>query len=46
VILRLSGKVRKRKKKPCSVELEPTQTATRSWNDAQGPVIGLFHVTC
>jgi len=34
------------KRKGCSVELEPTPTATRSWNTAKGAVIGLFHVTC
>ncbi len=33
-------------RKGCSVELEPTPTATRSWNHAKGAVIGLFHVTC
>jgi len=34
------------KRKRCSVELEPTPTAARTWNDAKGAVIGLFHVTC
>lgn len=34
------------KRKGCLVELEPTPTATRAWNNAKGPVIGLFHVTC
>jgi hypothetical protein len=34
------------KRKGCSVELEPTPTAARTWNDAKGAVIGLFHVTC
>jgi len=34
------------KRKGCLVELEPTPTATRCWNNAKGPVIGLFHVTC
>jgi len=34
------------KRKGCSVELEPTPTATRSWNTGKGAVIGLFHVTC
>jgi hypothetical protein len=33
-------------RKGCVVELEPTPTATRAWNDATGAVIGLFHVTC
>jgi hypothetical protein len=34
------------KRKGCVVELEPTPTATRAWNNAKGDVIGLFHVTC
>jgi hypothetical protein len=34
------------KRKGCSVELEPTSTAVRSWNKAKGAVLGLFHVTC
>ena len=34
------------RRKGCSVELQPTPTATRSWNHATGAVIGLFHVTC
>jgi len=33
-------------RKGCVVELEPTPTATRTWNHATGAVIGLFHVTC
>jgi len=33
-------------RKGCMVELEPTPTATRTWNHATGAVIGLFHVTC
>jgi hypothetical protein len=34
------------KRKGCVVELDPTPTATRAWNNAKGSVIGLFHVTC
>jgi len=34
------------KRKNCPVELLPTPKAIRAWNDAQGAVIGLFHVTC
>jgi hypothetical protein len=34
------------KRKGCSVELLPTPAAIRVWNEAKGPVIGLFHVTC
>lgn len=30
----------------CRVELLPTPEAIRAWNEAEGPVIGLFHVTC
>jgi hypothetical protein len=33
-------------RKGCEVELEPTPAAVRTWNDARGAVIGLFHVTC
>lgn len=28
------------------VELLPTPDAVTHWNNAKGPVIGLFHVTC
>jgi hypothetical protein len=30
----------------CAVELYPTPRAVERWNDAQGAVIGLFHITC
>jgi len=30
----------------CEVQLLPTPKAIRTWNEAQGAVIGLFHVTC
>jgi hypothetical protein len=33
-------------RKNCRVELLPTPEAIQVWNDAQGAVIGLFHVTC
>jgi len=33
-------------KKKCSVELYATPEAIRSWNEAKGPAIGLFHITC
>jgi len=33
-------------KKKCKVDLQPTPKAIERWNAAQGPVIGLFHVTC
>ena len=33
-------------RKGCEVELHPTGEALRVWNEAEGRVIGLFHVTC
>jgi hypothetical protein len=32
--------------KACQVALLPTPRAIKSWNQAKGKVIGLFHVTC
>lgn len=34
------------KRKQCPVELLPTPTAIGAWNETNGSVIGLFHVTC
>jgi hypothetical protein len=34
------------KKKKCDVELLPTPEAIVKWNEAEGKVIGLFHLTC
>jgi hypothetical protein len=34
------------RRKKCQVDLMPTRKAIRAWNEAQGAVIGLFHVTC
>lgn len=34
------------KQKGCQVQLFPTPDAIDAWNEAQGAVIGLFHVTC
>ncbi|MGD2205932.1 MAG: MTH938/NDUFAF3 family protein [Anaerolineae bacterium] len=34
------------KRKRCRVELQPTKEAIGTWNEAEGAVIGLFHVTC
>jgi hypothetical protein len=34
------------KRKHCDVNLLPTPTAIQTWNEAEGPVISLFHVTC
>jgi hypothetical protein len=33
-------------RKGCQVALLPTRQAIAAWNEAQGAVIGLFHVTC
>ena len=30
----------------CRVDLMPTKEAIRVWNQSEGAVIGLFHVTC
>ncbi len=30
----------------CDVQLLPTPNAIRVWNEAEGAVIGLFHITC
>ena len=32
--------------KTCRVDLLPTKKAIKAWNEAQGAVLGLFHVTC
>jgi hypothetical protein len=34
------------KRKKCQVKVLPTPEAIRAWNEAEGEVIGLFHVTC
>jgi len=34
------------KKKGCSVDLHSTPEAIQAWNEAEGKVIGVFHVTC
>jgi hypothetical protein len=34
------------KKRGCSVDLHPTPEAIRLWNEAEGKVIAMFHVTC
>ena len=34
------------KRKKCRVDLLPTPDAIHAWNQADGAVIGLFHVTC
>jgi hypothetical protein len=32
--------------KNCQVDLLPTSEAVQFWNETEGAVIGLFHVTC
>jgi hypothetical protein len=34
------------KRKHCQVALLPTPEAIRAWNETEGAVISLFHVTC
>lgn len=34
------------KGKGCQMTLLPTSKAAQAWNEAQGKVIGLFHITC
>ena len=34
------------KRKQCQVDLLPTPNAIQDWNETEGSVIGLFHVTC
>ena len=34
------------RQKVCRVELLPTPEAIQVWNEVEGAVIGLFHVTC
>lgn len=34
------------RKKECTVHIRPTPKAIKSWNEAKGKIIGLFHVTC
>jgi hypothetical protein len=33
-------------RKKCQVDLLPMKKAVKAWNEADGNVIGLFHVTC
>jgi hypothetical protein len=34
------------RKNGCSIQLLQTPKAVEAWNDAEGAVIGMFHVTC
>ena len=33
-------------KHDCQVDLWPTSVAAQQWNDADGKILGLFHITC
>ena len=45
-LVKLSGEAAEYLQDKCQVELLPTQKAIQAWNEAEGAVIGLFHVTC
>ena len=45
-MLTLSDEAAEYLKRKCRVELLPTHKAIQAWNEAEGAVIGLFHVTC
>jgi hypothetical protein len=32
--------------KGCRVDRYPTRRAIKAWNEAEGAVVGLFHITC
>ena len=34
------------KRKNCQVKLQPTGEAIQIWNETEGALLGLFHVTC
>jgi hypothetical protein len=34
------------RQKNCAVKILPTPEAIKAWNETQGQVIGLFHITC
>lgn len=34
------------KEKKCVVKILPTEEAIKTWNEAKGNIIGLFHITC
>lgn len=45
--VRLSNEAKKFfEQKNCLVDLQATPQALKTWNQAEGAVIGLFHVTC
>ena len=45
-MVKLSNEAAEYLKRKCQVELLPTRKAIQAWNEAEGAVIGLFHVTC
>jgi hypothetical protein len=45
-LVKLSSEAAEYLQDKCQVELLPTQKAIQAWNEAEGAVIGLFHVTC
>jgi hypothetical protein len=45
-LVKLSSEAGEYLQDKCQVELLPTQKAIQAWNEAEGAVIGLFHVTC
>jgi hypothetical protein len=34
------------KEQGCRVDLYPTRRAIKAWNEDEGAVVGLFHITC
>jgi hypothetical protein len=34
------------KEQKCKVKISPTPKAIEKWNEAEGKVVGLFHITC
>lgn len=45
-LVKLSSEAAEYLQHKCQVKLLPTQEAIQAWNEAEGAVIGLFHVTC
>jgi hypothetical protein len=45
-MVKLSNEAAEYLRKKCQVELLPTPKAIRVWNEAEGTVIGMFHITC
>jgi len=45
-MVKLSSQAAEYLRNKCQVELLPTPKAIQAWNEAEGAVIGLFHITC